>query len=161
MVANGFREKLCCTGLLIALQAAVFETQPFLKLSSPSKAHSVCAPGTEIFAAPLGSGRVIRQSLRLGETRRLVPVSPTKIDSEDLWLPEYPGWPWAPPSGEAAGWSYGIKTKALGSGRVIRQSLRLGETRRLVPLSREDLRFPGFMASGNPENPGFGAWSTA
>ncbi|KAI1714913.1 integral membrane protein DUF106 domain-containing protein [Ditylenchus destructor] len=33
----------------------------------------------------LGSGRVIRQSLRLGETRRLVPVSPTKIDSAGIY----------------------------------------------------------------------------
>ncbi|KAI1696339.1 dynein light chain type 1 domain-containing protein [Ditylenchus destructor] len=32
-----------------------------------------------------GSGRVIRQSLRLGETRRLVPVSPTKIDSAGIY----------------------------------------------------------------------------
>ncbi|KAI1726253.1 hypothetical protein DdX_02962 [Ditylenchus destructor] len=33
----------------------------------------------------LGSGRVKRQSLRLGETRGLVPVSPTKIDSAGIY----------------------------------------------------------------------------
>ncbi|KAI1728718.1 hypothetical protein DdX_00916 [Ditylenchus destructor] len=76
------------------------------------------------FAAPLGSGRVIRQSLRLGETRRLVPVSPTKIDSAGIY-------------GFRKILDLGRLTFAapLGSGRVIRQSLRLGETRRLVPVS--------------------------
>ncbi|KAI1710545.1 hypothetical protein DdX_10604 [Ditylenchus destructor] len=47
----------------------------------------------------LGSGRVIRQSLRLGETRRLVPVSPTKIDSTVIYGFRKSGkswiWPWA------------------------------------------------------------------
>ncbi|KAI1723638.1 hypothetical protein DdX_03802 [Ditylenchus destructor] len=37
------------------------------------------------FQSALGSGRVVRQSLRLGETRRLVPVSPTKIDSAGIY----------------------------------------------------------------------------
>ncbi|KAI1723722.1 hypothetical protein DdX_03893 [Ditylenchus destructor] len=37
------------------------------------------------FQSALGSGRVIHQSLRLGETRRLVPVSPTKIDSAGIY----------------------------------------------------------------------------
>ncbi|KAI1712175.1 hypothetical protein DdX_09718 [Ditylenchus destructor] len=55
----------------------------------------------------LRSGRVIRQSLRLGETRRLVPVS--------AWTNHFAGrcgfrksgksWTGAPPCGEAAGWS--------------------------------------------------------
>ncbi|KAI1712221.1 hypothetical protein DdX_09768 [Ditylenchus destructor] len=33
----------------------------------------------------LGSGRVIRQSLRLGQLSRLVPVSPTKIDAAGIY----------------------------------------------------------------------------
>ncbi|KAI1728251.1 hypothetical protein DdX_00416 [Ditylenchus destructor] len=37
------------------------------------------------FQSQLGSGRVIRQSLRLGETRRLVPVSPTTLANTGIY----------------------------------------------------------------------------
>ncbi|KAI1700718.1 hypothetical protein DdX_16527 [Ditylenchus destructor] len=37
------------------------------------------------FAAQLGSGRVIRQSPPLGETRRLVPVSPTTFANTGIY----------------------------------------------------------------------------
>ncbi|KAI1717975.1 hypothetical protein DdX_06384 [Ditylenchus destructor] len=35
--------------------------------------------------SPLGSGRVIRQSLPLGETRRLVPVSPSTFATTEIY----------------------------------------------------------------------------
>ncbi|KAI1694866.1 piwi domain-containing protein [Ditylenchus destructor] len=50
-------------------------------VSGPSKSHGVRPPPAEFFAAQLGFGRVIYQSLPLGETKRLVPVSPTTFDS--------------------------------------------------------------------------------
>ncbi|KAI1714285.1 hypothetical protein DdX_08377 [Ditylenchus destructor] len=78
-------------------------------------------------ASGLGSGRVIRQSLPLGETRRLVPVSLGTFASTGFMAsgnPENPGF------GQVTDHASG-----LGSGRVIRQSLPLGETRRLVPVS--------------------------
>ncbi|KAI1710664.1 hypothetical protein Ddc_13313 [Ditylenchus destructor] len=75
------------------------------------------------FRSVLGFGRVIYQSLPLGERKRLVPVSPTKIDSCEIY----------------GFWKYGFGPgvtfqSVLGFGRVIYQSLPLGEKKRLVPV---------------------------
>ncbi|KAI1725389.1 rab-GTPase-TBC domain-containing protein [Ditylenchus destructor] len=57
------------------------------------------------FQSPLGSGRVIRQSLRLGERSRLVPVSPTTFASTGIYGFRKSGksWIWGVFRGEAAG----------------------------------------------------------
>ncbi|KAI1697875.1 hypothetical protein DdX_18240 [Ditylenchus destructor] len=67
----------------------------------PTQTFGALSPSirSRISPSPLGSGRVIRQSLPLGETRRLVPVSPTTFATTVIYGFRKSGkswiWPWA------------------------------------------------------------------
>ncbi|KAI1694713.1 hypothetical protein Ddc_21875 [Ditylenchus destructor] len=92
------------------------------------------------FASQLGSGRVVYESLPLGERERLVLTWQTEIVYSGI---------------------YGFRKILVFVPELTfaYESLPLGEKKRLVKVSPTRLLIPGLMSSGNPENPGFAACS--
>ncbi|KAI1703769.1 hypothetical protein DdX_14708 [Ditylenchus destructor] len=99
--------------------------------------------------SPLGFGRVIRQSLRLGETRRLVPVSSPNRDSTGRYGFRKSGksWIWPGHRSSVAARIWACDTSIASS----RRDKTIG-----TGFKPESGFPPEDMASGNPENPGFG-----
>ncbi|KAI1700381.1 hypothetical protein Ddc_18114 [Ditylenchus destructor] len=67
------------------MSVAHVQNLPLFDTPAPQTRGILGVLAKETFQSPLGSGRVIHQSLPLGETKRLVPVSPTKIDSSGIY----------------------------------------------------------------------------
>ncbi|KAI1702894.1 hypothetical protein DdX_15225 [Ditylenchus destructor] len=101
----------------------------------------------------LGSGRVIRQSLRLGETRRLVPVSPTKIDSAGIYGFLKSGKSWMTKVAAKRRTFPSVLGVLMETILNVDTSIaRLDETRRLVPVSPTKIYSAGIYQWSIPKS---------